>query len=83
MVTLKLFVNVEGLCFITNALNDSFDMEWGQTTPAMLKGTRDFNLEIQVPIQAVSGFAKKNETKIQLYTLQQLNRNNNYRRSSI
>lgn len=75
MVTLKVFIDVEGLCFITNALNNSIVMEWGQTIPAMLKGTRKCKLEVQVPIQAVSGFVKKNQTTINLYTLQELNRN--------
>lgn len=75
MVTQTVYVNVSVWCYIVNCLNGSLTLEWAESFKEVsLKKTRKFPYEIQIPIQIISQFTKKNRTKINLYKLQQLTR---------
>jgi hypothetical protein len=73
MVTMTVFINAEGFCWIVNSLNGNITCKWGDSKEVSLKKTRKFPYEVQVPIQTIGQFVKKNKTTINLYTLQKLN----------
>ncbi|WP_425203660.1 hypothetical protein [Priestia megaterium] len=74
MVTMKVYIDTEGFCWIVNGLNKALEYEWGKIHKVSLKKTKKFPYEVYVPIQIIGQFVKKNETTINLYKLQQLNK---------
>lgn len=68
MVTMTVYADVEGFCWIVNTLNRSFDTGY-KFIDVRLKRNRKYQCEIQVPIQAVGGFSKKNMTTVSLHDL--------------
>jgi hypothetical protein len=72
MVTMTVYVNVEVFCFIVNGLNNSMVYENHEIKEVSLKKARKFPYEVQVPIQIIGQFVKKNKTTINLFKLQQL-----------
>jgi hypothetical protein len=73
MVTMTVYVNTDVFCWIVNCLNGSIKCKWGDTKEVSLKKTRKLPLEVQVPIQTIGQFVKKNKTTINLFTLQEMN----------
>ena len=74
MVTMKVYIDTEGFCWIVNGLNKVMEYKWGNTYKVSLKKTKKYPYEVNVPIQIIGQFVKKNETTINLYKLQQLNK---------
>jgi hypothetical protein len=70
---MTVYVDVGAFCWIVNSLNGSITCKWGDIKEASLKKTRKFPYEVQVPIQTIGQFVKKNKTTIDLYKLQQIN----------
>ncbi len=73
MVTMTVYVDTDVFCWIVNILNKSITCKCGDDKEVSLKKTRKYPHEIQVPIQTIGQFVKKNKTTIDLYKLQQLN----------
>lgn len=69
-VTMKVFVDTSGFCFIVNALNKSIIFDSGTHIDASLKKTRKYKYEVQVPIQVIGNFLKKNMTTVNINYLQ-------------
>lgn len=72
MVTMTVYVNVEGFCWIVNSLKGSITCERGDIKGVSLKKTRKFPYEVQVPIEIIGQFVKKDKTTIDLFKLQQI-----------
>ena len=76
MVTMTVYVNTEVFCWILNTVNKSLIHELGDNyylKEVSLKKNNSYPYEIQVPIQIVGQFIKKDLTTINLFTLQNLN----------
>ncbi|CAH0305916.1 hypothetical protein SRABI82_04728 [Priestia megaterium] len=73
MVTMKVFVDGEGFCFIKNALINSIEFEFSQRHLASLKKTRKYKYEVNVPLQTVGQFVKNNLAFLDIYEIQRLN----------
>lgn len=68
------YVNADVFCWIVNTLNKSITHDWDRPLKEVsLKQTNRHPYEVQVPIQIIGQFIKKNKTTINLYELQQLN----------
>lgn len=72
MVTMTVYINTDVFCWIVNTLNGSITSRWGDIKEVSLKKSRKFPHEIQVPIQIIGQFVKKNKTTIDLYKLHQI-----------
>jgi hypothetical protein len=57
-------------------LKGSIKSEWGDVKEVSLKKTKEHPYEVQVPVEIIGQFVKKNKTTINLYQLQQLHNNN-------
>jgi hypothetical protein len=73
MVTMTVFVNTRVFCLIVNGLNKSLTFKWEDVEEVSLKKTKKFPYEVQVPIQIIGQFVKRNKTTVNLYKLQKLN----------
>jgi hypothetical protein len=74
MVTMTVYVNTDVFCWIVNTLRGSIKCKWGDVKEVSLKKMKDYPFEIQVPIEIIGQFVKKNMTTINLYELQQLHK---------
>lgn len=75
MVTMTVYVNGETFCWIVNTLNKAAMIEGDDPLQEVsLKQTSKYPYEVQVPIQIIGQFVKKNKTTIDLYHLQELTR---------
>ncbi|UAT29429.1 hypothetical protein K7T73_12545 [Bacillus badius] len=75
MVTMTVYVNTDVFCWIVNTLNKSITHEWGTKSlkAVSLKKHKKYPHEIQVPIQIIGQFYKRDMTTIDLFKLQELN----------
>jgi hypothetical protein len=69
---MTVYVNTDVFCWIVNSLNRSIKCKWDDVKEVSLKKSRKFPHEVQVPIQIIGQFVKKNKTTINLYTLQKM-----------
>jgi hypothetical protein len=76
MVTMTVYANSDVFCWIVNSLRGSIKCEWDDVKEVSLKKTRKYPYEVQIPIEAIGQFVKKNKTTINLYQLQQIHNNN-------
>jgi hypothetical protein len=67
---MTVYVNGEGFCWIWNSLRKSITCKYGDIKEVSLKKTRKFPYEVQVPIEIIGQFVKKNKTTVDLYKLQ-------------
>lgn len=72
MVTMTVYVDVNIYCFIVNCINNKIVYEGNEIKEVSLKKTRKYYLEIQVPIQTIGMFIKKDKTNIDLTMLNRL-----------
>jgi hypothetical protein len=72
MVTMTVYVDIEVFCWIVNSLRGSIKCKWNDVKEVSLKKTKRYPYEVQVPIEIIGQFVKKNKTTISLYTLQQI-----------
>lgn len=68
-VTMTVYCNDDGFCWIVNVLNDNILPKPFQTIEVALKRCRKFPYEIQVPITSVGQFLKPNRTTVKLFVL--------------
>ena len=75
MVTMTIYIDVDVFCWIVNTLNKSIVHEWEGDVlkPVSLKKDKKYPYEVQVPIQTIGQFVKKDMTTINLFKLQELN----------
>lgn len=72
MVQLTVYVDVKVLCFVLNCLNQGEVHEGLERQEVSLIQTKKHPLELQVPVQTIGQFTKKNKTTINLSTLKDM-----------
>jgi hypothetical protein len=69
---MTVYVDVNIYCFIVNCINNKTVYKDNEIKEVSLKKTRKYYLEIQVPIQTIGTFIKKDKTNIDLAMLNRL-----------
>ncbi|MES9681861.1 hypothetical protein ABWK22_02850 [Gottfriedia acidiceleris] len=73
MVTMTVYVDTNVFCWIVYSLNRGITCKREDIKEVSLKKTLKFPYEVQVPIQTIGQFIRRNRTTVDLFKLQQFN----------
>ncbi|WAB25068.1 hypothetical protein M3_0117 [Lysinibacillus phage vB_LfM_LysYB1] len=68
-VTMTVYCDGDGFCWIVNVLNDNILPKPFQTIEVSLKQCRKFPYGIQVPVVSIGQFVKRKRTTVNLFVL--------------